>query len=87
MKYMPTECPKCGAELVKNPRGGRPTRWCSDGCKRSGEDEMNRLSSLLRKYEEGRACDRLNGRDTADRDQVIAELQARYDRLAGVPNA
>jgi hypothetical protein len=28
MKYMPESCPKCGNMLVRNPKGGRPTRWC-----------------------------------------------------------
>lgn len=46
---------------------------------------MARLESLLRTFEEGRAVDRLNGRDTTHRDGVITELQARYDSLAGVP--
>jgi short-subunit dehydrogenase len=27
-KYTPSTCPKCGTELAKSPRGGRPTRWC-----------------------------------------------------------
>jgi hypothetical protein len=44
------------------PKGGRPTRWCSQGCKRSGEDEMSRLSSLLRLFAVGRYVDQLNGR-------------------------
>jgi hypothetical protein len=65
------------------PKGGRSTRWCSEGCKRSGEDEMSRLSSLLKTYEEGRAWDRLNGYRHETRDGIIADLQARYDHLAG----
>lgn len=84
MNYMPSRCPKCGSQLVRSPKGGRPTRWCSEGCKRSGEAEMERLNGLLRTFEMGRAVDRLNGLGTATRDDVIAGLQARYDRLAGV---
>jgi hypothetical protein len=88
-KYLPLECPKCGAELPKSsPKGGRPTRWCSEGCQRSGEAEMARLQSMLRKFEaflfdrrmEGCPPERLERRVG-----VIAELQGRYDHLAGVP--
>jgi hypothetical protein len=84
MKYTPSNCPKCGTELVKNRQGGRPTRWCCEGCKRSGEGEMTRLQSLLRVFEEGRAVDRLNGHRFESRDDVIRELQDRFDHLAGV---
>jgi hypothetical protein len=48
---------------------------------------MTRLQSILRKYEEGRAWDMLNGYQTGRRDEVIGELQARFDHLAGVPLA
>ncbi len=86
VRYAPTECPKCGAELAKSPRGGRPTRWCGDGCKRSGEAEMSRLQTLLRKFEEGRGVELLTGDSVSPRRmKVIAEMQARYDHLAGVP--
>jgi hypothetical protein len=85
MKYTPSECPKCGSALVRDPKGGRPTRWCSEGCKRSGEDEMSRLSSLLRLFTEGKYVDKINGRFDQLRDDAIADLQARYDHLAGVP--
>jgi hypothetical protein len=61
-KYMPPNCRKCKAELVKNPSGGRSTRWCCERCKRSGEAEMARLESLLRLFEEGKYVDMLNGR-------------------------
>ena len=84
-KYTPSECPKCGTALVKNPGGGRPTRWCCEGCKRSGEDEMSRLSSLLRLYTEGKYHELLNGRPDEHRDKLIAQMQERYDHLAGVP--
>lgn len=85
MKYTPDECPKCASPLARNPTGGRPTRWCCEGCKRSGEAEMSRVLSLLSKLEEGRAVDQLNGHGVERRDQIIAELHARYDHLAGVP--
>jgi hypothetical protein len=47
---------------------------------------MARLESLLRVFTEGKYVDQLNGRDTTDRDIVIAEMQERFDHLAGVPN-
>jgi hypothetical protein len=82
-RYTPSACPKCGAN--REPGRGRPTRWCSEGCKRSGESEMARLQSLLRKFEEGRAIEALNGRTNANRVQALKDMQARYDHLAGVP--
>jgi hypothetical protein len=86
MRYTPSACPKCGADLSSSPKGGRPTRWCSDGCKRSGEAEMSRLQSLLRKFEEGLYVDLLNYDEAKPRRlKVIAEMQRRYDDLAGVP--
>jgi hypothetical protein len=86
MKYTPTECPKCGTRLANSPRGGRPTRWCCEGCKRSGEAEMSRLQSLLRGFEEGLYVDLLNYDEAKPRRlKVIAEMQRRYDDLAGVP--
>jgi hypothetical protein len=85
MKYTPSECPKCGSALVRSPKGGRPTRWCSEGCKRSGESEMSRLESLLRLFTEGKYVDVINGRFDELRDGAIADMQARFDHLAGVP--
>lgn len=83
MQFTPSLCPKCGA---MRPAGrGRPSRWCSEGCKRSGEAEMARLQSLLRKGEEGRFVDALNGLPNTNRVKAVADLQARYDHLAGVP--
>lgn len=88
MRYTPSECPKCGTELERNPKGGRPTRWCSEGCKRSGEAEMSRLQSLLKAFEEDRAVELLNRDEVSPRRQkVIAEMQTRFDHLAGVPKA
>jgi hypothetical protein len=85
MKYTPDECPKCGSVLVRSPNGGRPTRWCCEGCKRSGESEMARLESLLRLFTEGKYVDQLNGRPDKLRAEAIGDMQARYDHLAGVP--
>jgi hypothetical protein len=87
MKYAPSECPKRGSGLVRSAAGGRPTRWCSEGCKRSGEGEMSRLSSLLRTLEGDRVLDRLNGyhRPVCVTGDIMAELQSRYDHLARVP--
>jgi hypothetical protein len=87
MQYTPTECRKCGSALVRSPKGGRPTRWCREGCKRSGEDEMSRLSSLLRLFTEGRYVDQLNGRHDELRDDVLADMQGRFDHRAGVPRS
>jgi hypothetical protein len=46
---------------------------------------MTRLQSLLRKFEEGRAVDALSGRTNANRVQALADMQTRFDHLAGVP--
>jgi hypothetical protein len=84
MKFDITTCVKCGTELdPPGPEGGRPSRFCSEGCKISTEAEMRRINVLLRKLEEGLAVDRING-FTSERSEVIADLQARYDQLAGV---
>jgi hypothetical protein len=84
-RYTPTTCPKCSA--TRDPGQGRPTRWCSEGCKRSGEAEMTRLQTLLRKAEEGRLVEALNGRTNAHRVQALTVMQARFDHLAGVPSS
>ncbi len=88
MKFHPSDCVKCGASLERpGPGGGRPSRFCCEGCKTSAEAEMRRLTVLLRKFEEGRAVDMLNdGCTSPRREKVIAELQARFDHLAGVPS-
>jgi hypothetical protein len=39
----------------------------------------------LKTLETGLAVDRLNHRDTTDREEITADLQAHYDYLAGVP--
>ncbi len=46
---------------------------------------MSRLSSLLRVFTEGKYVDMLNGRTDPARDKALADLQSRYDHLAGVP--
>lgn len=97
----PLDCPKCGGPLSgPGPAGGRPARFCSEGCKASAEAEMRRLNVLLRKFEERRAAatlsigeripdkrtrERMLGEAQARHDEVIGEMQARYDHLAGVP--
>jgi hypothetical protein len=87
MKYRPVVCVKCGGDLPSaGPRGGRPSRFCSDGCKLSVEAELRRLTVHLRKAEEGGYWDRLNYDEVKPRrQQVIDDLQRRFDFLAGVP--
>jgi hypothetical protein len=46
---------------------------------------MTRLDSLLRLFTEGKYVDQLNGRTTGRRDEILADMQGRYDHLAGVP--
>jgi hypothetical protein len=47
---------------------------------------MRRINVLLRKLEEGVAVSRINGFPVDARADVVADLQARYDHLAGVPH-
>jgi hypothetical protein len=82
----PSKCPKCDAVLdPPGESGGRPRRWCSTGCQRSGEAQMRRLNLDLKHLEGRRTWCQLVGEDTTQLDAVIAERQAEYDRLAGVP--
>lgn len=87
MQLQVTQCVKCGAELQRGGRG-RPSRFCSEGCKTSAEAEMRRLNTNLRHLEQRRAA-MVFGPDAESArrsfDVSIAELQARYDHLAGVP--
>jgi hypothetical protein len=86
MKVRVHDCVKCGSPLAgPDESGGRPSRFCCEGCKISAESEMRRLNVSLRKFEEGRGVDMLNGGVSPKRQNVIAELQARFDHLAGVP--
>lgn len=81
-----SKCPKCGSQLDRpGASGGRPRRWCSSGCQRSGEAQMRRLTLDLKHLERSRTWYQLDGRDTARIDAVIAQRQAEFDRLAGVP--
>jgi hypothetical protein len=91
MKDRPTECVKCSTVLQgPGSRGGRPSRFCSEGCKVGAEAEIRRLNVVLRKFEEDRAREPLQWREGADparvarelarRDEAIADLQARFDR-------
>jgi hypothetical protein len=94
MRYTPSECPKCGTSIARSSGGGRPSRWCSEGCKRSGEAEMSRLQWALRSWEEGDRESRFNNHHISEmykdgherRMAIISEMQARYDHLAGVPD-
>ncbi|BCP14846.1 hypothetical protein MINTM021_17550 [Mycobacterium paraintracellulare] len=90
MDFRVSECVKCGAALKGVGRqGGRPSRFCGEGCKVSGESEMRRLSYLLRKFEEGAGVERLNGdgKVAPRRQKVIDDMRARFDHLAGVPKS
>lgn len=82
MNSYPNSCAKCRRPLGQS--RGRPTRWCSPGCRTSGEAEARRLSAVLAKFEMGRAVDQLNGTSTERRDAVIADLERRLDVLCGV---
>lgn len=46
---------------------------------------MSRLESLLRLFTEGKYVDVINGRFDELRAEAIAEMQRRFDHLAGVP--
>jgi hypothetical protein len=95
VRYIPSECPKCGSDLASSPKGGRPSRFWCEGCKLSAEAEMRRLNVVLRRLEDDRANEPLRGWGCADAakvqaavakfDEAIAPLQKRFDHLAGVP--
>lgn len=86
-------CPYCGRDIQPpDVQGGRPRRWCSAGCQRSGEERMRRLHLVLNGLErdkvwQQRHADERYGRETAIEriDELIAERQRVYDHLAGVP--
>jgi hypothetical protein len=82
-------CPYCGREIPPpGVRGGRPRRWCSAGCQRAGEAQMRRINLVLKRLELDKAWQQRHSRHTATIELIdaqIAEQQARYDRLAGVP--
>jgi hypothetical protein len=93
MKFRPKNCVKCDAELEPpGPRGGRPSRFCCDGCKVSAQAEMSRLQWALRSWEEGDRESRFNNHHTSPlykdgherRAAIIAEMRRRYDHLCGV---
>src|SRR5689334_9707843 len=81
-------CPNCGREIQPpGPFGGRPRRWCSAGCQRSGEAKMRRVNQVLRRLDKDRAWYQVLGycsETVAKFDTQIAEEQAIYDHLAGV---
>jgi hypothetical protein len=95
-KFRVTECRKCGRALDGG--SGRPSRWCSPGCKTSGEAEMRRVSVHIRQLENDLHFHRVHPNPLLNsklvsvphvdpRQELIDELQARYDHLAGVPGA
>lgn len=82
-----SKCPKCGSPLdPPGASGGRPRRWCSRGCQRSGEAEMRRINNLLKRLELDKARLQQHGlaKGLEKLDPVIAEWQRKYDHLAGV---
>jgi len=87
MRLQVTHCVKWGSELDRGGRG-RPSRFCSEGCKKSAEAEMRRINTNLRSLELRRAGLVFGPRAEEARrscDGPIAELQARYDHLCGAP--
>jgi hypothetical protein len=46
---------------------------------------MARLESVLRLFTEGKYVDMINGRPSELRDEALADMQKRFDHLAGVP--
>ena len=81
-----SKCPKCGTPLEPpGSNGGRPRRWCSPGCQRSGESEMRRIHSVLRDLSRKKSFSQIHGYGTEQIDAVMAEWQRAYDHLAGVP--
>ena len=44
--------------------GGRPRRWCSAGCQRSGEAEMRRINHVLRHLGRKKSWNQLHGHGT-----------------------
>jgi hypothetical protein len=89
-RLMTELCPNCDREIQPpGSQGGRPRRWCSAGCQRAGEAKMRRTNQLLRRLEKDRAWSQMHGYNSAKLvaklDAQIAEQQAIYDRLAGVP--
>lgn len=86
MEFKVTHCVKCGSELHRE-GPGRPSRFCSEGCKSSAVAEMRRLNANLKALELRRAGLVYGPQAEKARqglDAPIAEMQARYDHLAGV---
>ena len=88
MKIIP-KCPKCGSALPRREPGpGRPSRYCSVGCRRSAEFEIRRIDRAIEKVE-----DRLRLIRTSDMPEVgrreglakyeaeLAQLEARFREL------
>jgi hypothetical protein len=88
MNFRVTDCVYCGHALGgPGDKGGRPSRFCGEGCKIASEAEMRRLTFLLRKFEEGAYVDRLRpcGAVRPERQKVLDDMLDRFDHLAGVP--
>jgi hypothetical protein len=82
-----SKCPHCDNPLdPPGTQGGRPRRWCSAGCQRSGEAEMRRLHRVLVRLELDKVWQQRHGRPAMIEriDEQIAERKRAYDRLAGV---
>lgn len=41
------DCLKCGQPVPASPGPGRPSRYCSKGCRRAAEYELRRLASRI----------------------------------------
>jgi hypothetical protein len=81
-------CPNCDRDIQPpDTQGGRPRRWCSAGCQRSGEAEMRRLHRVLVRLELDKVLQQRHGRPAMIEriDEQIAERKRAYDHLAGVP--
>jgi hypothetical protein len=84
------DCVYCDVPLDgRRTQGGRPSRFCGEGCKIAAEAEMRRLTFLLRRFEEGAGIERLRpcGEVRPERRRLINDYRARFDHLAGVPMA
>ena len=82
-------CPNCDRQIEPpGSQGGRPRRWCSAGCQRSGEAKMRRLHQVLKRLERDRAWYLVHGRSNAYTEKIDAQIaveQQKFDHLAGVP--
>ena len=86
---MDSKCPNCDRDIQPpDTQGGRPRRWCSAGCQRSGEARMRRINLVLKRLELDKVWQQRHSHHPAmiERiDELIAERQRQYDHLAGCP--